>query len=238
LTSPLADIQDTLRKLANPKVATHAQRFFKTGVGEYGEGDCFLGIRTPQLRQVVKAHKHLSVETSLALLKSQFHEERLCAALLFVQLFAGANPEQRASIFHAYLDNTRYLNNWDIVDSSAHQVVGGFLLNQSKKKKLDALKPLALSNILWERRIAIIATYHFIRHNDFSTTLDLAKILLNDKEDLIHKAVGWMLREIGKRERASETDFLDRHYQTMPRTMLRYAIEKFPEKLRKHYLQK
>lgn len=233
MTNSLNDLKTELKKLANPDIAAHSSRFFKSGKGEYGEGDKFLGIRVPQTRSVVKKYKGLALADCLKLLQSKYHEERLCAVLLLVQMFTKADQTLQKQIYEAYLANTQFINNWDIVDSSAHQIVGAYL----EQRKRNILKTLAKSSSLWERRIAIIATLHFIRLKDFDDTLTISRILLKDKEDLIHKAVGWMLREVGNRNLKTETDFLDQHYQTMPRTMLRYAIEKFTEKQRKQYLQ-
>ena len=222
----------TLKELANPEIAEHSQRFFKTGKGEYGAGDKFLGIRVPVLRSQAKKFKHLSLQEVQRVLKSSFHEERLCALFMLVNKFAKADEAKQKTIYEMYLAHTKYVNNWDLVDSSAHQIVGGYLLERNRKP----LYRLVKSKSLWERRIAIIATYHFIKRDDFTDTLDLSERLLKDPEDLIHKAVGWMLREVGKRNLSLEKAFLKQHYQKMPRTMLRYAIEKFPEQQRKKYL--
>ncbi|MCP4042686.1 MAG: DNA alkylation repair protein, partial [Gammaproteobacteria bacterium] len=200
--------------------------------GEYGEGDRFLGIRVPIIRKQAKKYKEMVVEEIQKLLKSPFHEERLCALLLLVNRFARGDEMERIAIYQLYLYNTQYINNWDLVDSSAHHIVGAHLEEKDKKP----LHKLARSGALWERRIAIISTYHFIKLHQFDEALDISKQLLADKEDLIHKAVGWMLREIGKRDAGVEKDFLKPHYQAIPRTMLRYAIERFPERERKKYL--
>ncbi len=225
-------LSKTLRDLADPIIAEHSQRFFKTGKGEYGEGDRFLGIRVPIIRKQAKKYKEMVVEEIQKLLKSPFHEERLCALLLLVNRFARGDEMERIAIYQLYLYNTQYINNWDLVDSSAHHIVGAHLEEKDKKP----LHKLARSGALWERRIAIISTYHFIKLHQFDEALDISKQLLADKEDLIHKAVGWMLREIGKRDAGVEKDFLKPHYQAIPRTMLRYAIERFPERERKKYL--
>ena len=225
--------QKILRKLGNTTIAEYSKRFFKTGKGEYGEGDQFLGIRVPVLRKQAKAFRHLSLEETEQLLHSDFHEERLCALYILVQKFSDGNGEQQKEVFDLYLNNTAYINGWDLVDSSAHLIVGRYLLNSSKEQ----LYSLARSKSLWERRIAIISTFHFIRQHQFSDTINISKELLNESEDLIHKAVGWMLREVGNRDMAVEEQFLKPHYQTMPRTMLRYAIEKFPEEKRQRYLK-
>ncbi len=227
------EISKILRSIADPEIAEHSQRFFKTGKGEYGEGDRFLGIRVPVLRKEAKKYTITSLSEIQKLLHSSFHEERLCALFLLVQRFTKSNEEDRKRIYDLYLNNTTYINNWDLVDSSAYHIVGMYLAD----KKKQPLYELAKSDSLWERRIAILATFYFIKVNNFDDALEISKLLINDKEDLIHKAVGWMLREIGKRDIAVERTFLKEHYKEMPRTMLRYAIEKFPEKERKRYLQ-
>ncbi len=221
-----------LRDLADPATAEHSQRFFKTGKGEYGEGDRFLGIRVPVLRKQARAFRNLSLKDVQRLLSSSFHEERLCSLLVLVGKFDRADAVERKSIYKLYLNNTRHINNWDLVDSSAHHIVGVYLEDRSRRP----LHKLAGSTSLWERRIAIIATYHYIKHCDFADGLEISNRLLDDEEDLIHKAVGWMLREIGNRDPAVEKGFLKSRYKKMPRTMLRYAIEKFPERERKRYL--
>ena len=222
-----------LRKLADPAIAAHSQRFFKTGKGEYGEGDRFLGIRVPEIRKEVRKYQGASLIEVEKLLKSKYHEERLMALLLLVHKFKRGDLEHKAAIYHLYLDRTQYINNWDLVDCSAPAVVGGYLEDRNRR----ILRKLAGSPSLWERRIAIMATYQFIRHKDFDDTLALSEKLLTDEEDLIHKAVGWMLREVGNRDQKLEKAFLKRHYKNMPRTMLRYAIEKFPQATRKRYLE-
>ena len=226
-------IHNDLLQLANEQIAEHSQRFFKTGKGEYGEGDIFLGIRVPLLRKLVKKYRGISITEVRKLLHSKFHEERLLAVLMLVQLFKSGDESVQKQVYDLYLENTEFINNWDIVDISASNIVGAHLYEKDKAPLYD----LVQSKNLWERRIAIISTFYFIRQNEFDDTLKLAKILLNDKEDLIHKAVGWMLREVGKREIEFEEEFLQEHYKIMPRTMLRYAIEKFPETSRKMYLR-
>jgi 3-methyladenine DNA glycosylase AlkD len=226
------EISNLLRNLADPERAKHSARYFKTGKGEYGEGDRFLGIRVPDLRAQLKKCEAVSLENIQALLMSAFHEERLFALLLLVRKFAKGDEKEKAAIFNLYLNNIHRINNWDLVDSSASQIVGGYL--ESRDKPL--LYKLAKSASVWERRIAVISTFHFIRNNRFDDALKLAKLVRNDDADLIHKAVGWMLREIGKRNVAIEKAYLQVHYKKMPRTMLRYAIEKFPEQERKNYL--
>lgn len=227
------DVHTMLLRLGDTTTAAHSQRFFKTGPGEYGEGDQFLGIRVPILRAQVKQCRNLPLEEVLIVLKSAFHEERLLALLIMVDQFAKGNVENKTNIYESYLQHTAYINNWDLVDSSAPQIVGAYLEQRDKQP----LYTLAASTDLWERRIAIMATFHLIKKNDFDDALAISRLLRDDKEDLIHKAVGWMLREIGKRDMAVERAFLQEHYQQMPRTMLRYAIEKFPEEERKRYLQ-
>jgi 3-methyladenine DNA glycosylase AlkD len=227
------EISKLLRKLADPERAVHSARYFKTGPGEYGAGDRFLGIRVPELRAQVRRCEGVSLAEIETLLMSEFHEERLFALLLLVRQFARGDEKKQAAIFRLYLNNTPRINNWDLVDSSASQIVGAHLASRDRK----LLYKLARSASIWERRIAIIATFHFIRYDDFDDALRLAELLRDDEEDLIHKAVGWMLREIGKRNVAVEIGFLRTHYRSMPRTMLRYAIEKFPEQERKKYLR-
>ncbi len=227
------EIVDHLQSLANPEIAEHSQRFFKTARGEYGDGDKFLGIRVPIIRQSVKKYEATPLSVTKKLLQSEYHEIRLFALLLLVQQFSKGSPDEQERIYSVYLNKTRYINNWDLVDTSAHHIVGKYLENRDK----TILHKLSKSNSLWERRIAIISTFHFIRKNEFKETLQISKRLLNDQEDLIHKAVGWMLREVGKRNLAAETCFLESHYKTMPRTMLRYAIEKFSKEERQKYLK-
>ncbi|MEM9805661.1 MAG: DNA alkylation repair protein [Cyanobacteria bacterium P01_D01_bin.56] len=225
-------IRQDLKELADPTIAEHSQRFFKTGKGEYGEGDQFLGIRVPVLRAQVKRHQATPLDEIQQLLQSLFHEERLFALLLLVHQFKKGDDATKRAICQLYLNNTDHVNNWDLVDSSAPQIVGVYLETRDRQ----VLYQLVQSHSLWERRIAIMATFQFIRNHQFEDTLKLSEQLLDDKEDLIHKAVGWMLREIGKRDGAVERDFLTMHYQQVPRTMLRYAIEKFPKEERKAYL--
>ena len=228
----LSEIKSDIQKSANPAKAKILQGFFKTGIGEYGEGDIFLGITVPKSREIAVKHKNLSLNDIESLLKSKIHEERLIALLLLVHNYE-SNPEKREEIFNFYIKNTKYINNWDLVDLSSPGIVGNFLL----KKDKSLLYKLAKSNNLWEKRIAIVSTYYFIKNNEFSDTLKISEILLKDAHDLIHKAVGWMLREAGKRDLKVLEVFLKEHYNQMPRTMLRYSIEKFPESKRKAYLK-
>jgi len=222
-----------LMEMGDSDRASHSQRFFKTGPGEYGEGDVFLGIRVPPLRAFAKRYKDASREDALELLHSRYHEARLTALFLLVNLYNRGDDAQKEQIYQDYLRHIEYVNNWDLVDSSALQIVGHYLFDKDRSH----LKKLAQSDDLWERRVAIIATYYFIRQYEFQDTLEIAEILLHDNEDLIHKAVGWMLREVGNKSRTTEESFLQQHYLNMPRTMLRYAIEKFPEALRQTYLK-
>lgn len=229
----LRDVKKDLRKHANKKNAEIAQRFFKTGPGEYAEGDIFIGVRVPQVRLVSRKYRHLKIPVLRKLLRSKYHEERLAALIMMVDRFAREEREVRKEIYELYLANTRFINNWDLVDTSAPGIVGAWLYDKSRRP----LRQLAKSRDLWERRIAILATFWFIRQDELDDTLDIASMLLQDEHDLIHKAVGWMLRELGKRDQATEEAFLKKHYKTMPRTMLRYAIERFPEGKRQKYLK-
>lgn len=226
------EIEQTLKQIGSPEKALQFQRFFKTGPGEYGAGDVFLGINVPILRQLARKHKELALEETLKLLKSQFHELRTLAILILVLRYAKENLAGQKRIYNLYLGHTHFINNWDLVDISAPHIVGNFLATRDR----HPIYKLAESKSLWERRIAIMATFHFIRQSDFADTFNISKRLLNDKEDLIHKAVGWMLREVGKRNQTLLESFLKEHYLRMPRTMLRYAIERFPEMQRKRYL--
>ena len=227
------NIQKELKRLGNKEYAARLRKYFKTGKGEYGEGDRFLGIRVPVLRKLVKKYRKISIGEVSELLKSQFHEERLFSLLVLVDIFKTANNEDKKIIYTLYLSNTKFINNWDLVDASAGYIVGAYLLTRDKKP----IYMLARSKILWERRISIMSTLYFIKYNKFVDSLNIAEILLDDEEDLIHKAVGWMLREIGKRDFELVERFLGKYYKSMPRTMLRYAIEKFPEEKRKSYLK-
>lgn len=226
-------IKERLKQLANKEKAEVLQRFFKTGPGEYGEGDVFLGIKVPDLRKVAKDFQDISTEDVIVLLESAIHEERLLALLVLVRKYVKGNETAKKRIYRLYLKKTKFINSWDLVDGSAHHIVGDYLMDKNKAP----LYRLAKSEDLWERRIAILATFYFIKHGKYEETLKIARILLTDREDLIHKAVGWMLREIGKRDMIFEEMFLKQHYKKMPRTMLRYAIEKFPEPKRQQYLK-
>jgi 3-methyladenine DNA glycosylase AlkD len=222
-----------LKEMGNAEMAAHSQRFFKTGKGEYAEGDKFLGIRVPELRRFAKEYKEISIKDVLELLRSRLHEVRLLALFILVAKYSVKNNPDKEIIYNSYLWHTAFINNWDLVDCSAEHIVGAHIINGDK----SPIYRLADSKSLWERRIGIISTFHFIKRNHFSDTLAIAEILLKDNEDLIHKATGWMLREIGKRDLKIEESFLKKFYRRMPRTMLRYAIEKFPETERIAYLR-
>ena len=228
-------LQKALRSLANTQKASLLQRFFKTGKGDYAEGDIFLGLTVPQTRAIAKQFSHLSLQEILPILHSPMHEERLAALLILVHQFE-KHPERRKEIFDFYLNNRKFVNNWDLVDLSAHKIVGRFIFEDTKN--ISLLVKLSQSSNLWERRISIVATYYFIKNYHFDETLHIAELLLNDKHDLIHKAGGWMLREVGKRDVSILKSFLAKNHKTMPRTMLRYSIEKFPERERKTYIKR
>jgi len=223
----------SLKALANDEDARQGQRFFKTGPGEYGEGDLFLGIRMPAQRKQAQLFKDMTLSEIRQCLKSPFHEVRMTSLLILVLQFKRADSDHRTRIFKLYCASTRYINNWDLVDVTAPHIVGQYLLDQERA----LLYKFAESNDLWKKRIAIISTFSFIRQNQFKDTLAISQLLMKDSHDLIHKAVGWMLREVGNRDRRAEETFLKEHYANMPRTMLRYAIEKFPENRRQQYLQ-
>ena len=221
-----------LETLANKEQAENLQRFFKTGKGEYGDGDIFLGISVPMQRKIAKRYLNLSLSKIQELLKSEIHEHRFIALLILIEKYAKGNERDKENIFGFYLKNTKYINNWDLVDISSHKIIGDFL----KEKDRKILYALANSKNLWEKRISIISTFSFIKDKDFGDALALSEILMNDSHDLIHKAVGWVLREIGNKDLEVEENFLKFHYKKMPRMMLRYAIEKFEEGKRKKYL--
>lgn len=223
-----------LKSHADPERAKGAARYFKTGKGEYGEGDKFLGLTVPLQRTIARQYDALSLIDIQKLLLSPLHELRLTGLFVLNERYSKAGNSEKKEIVKFYLGNTKNINNWDLVDSSASYILGDYLLDKPKK----ILLRLAKSKSVWERRIAVISSAAFIKNNDFDTTLSLSKILLNDKHDLIHKAVGWMLREIGNRNMNVLEKFLDQYCAQMPRTMLRYAIEKLPEGKRKRYLKK
>lgn len=228
----VARIRSKLRRLGNARDARILSRFFKTGPGEYGAGDVFWGIRVPALRQMVREVGDVERGDLLTLLRDPVHEVRLFALLVMVGQYERGTASERAAIYRAYLAHARWINNWDLVDLSAPNIVGAHLLTRSRA----GLDRLAKSPLLWRRRIAIVATYALIRRGEFADTFRIAERLLSDPEPLIHKATGWMLREVGKRDVAALRAFLDAHGLRMPRTALRYAIERFPETTRKAYL--
>lgn len=227
-----------LRLLGKPERARISQGFFKTGKGEYGEGDIFLGVTMPEIRRLVRTFRDLPSPEVERLATSSIHEERMLGLLILVAQFQSSkDPKIRTHLFRQYLTLAKhgFINNWDLVDVTAHHIVGASLADKSH----DLLEKMARSSSLWERRIAMISTFYFIQRGQSKTALSLAKILLQDKHDLMHKAVGWMLREVGKRCSVKELEaFLNEHAKIMPRTMLRYAIEHFPETRRKAYLKK
>jgi 3-methyladenine DNA glycosylase AlkD len=226
-------IKSTVARHGSKNKARILQSFFKTGPGEYAEGDVFLGIQVPVLRMLAKKFRSIRLSTAVRLLRSAIHEERFLALIILMDKYRTGSSCDRREIYRIYLNNTRHINNWDLVDVSAKWIVGGCLYEKDKKPLYD----LAKSESLWERRIAVLATFYFIGRNRYEDSLKIARILLRDEHDLIHKAVGWMLREIGKRDLAAEEAFLKRHHKAMPRTMLRYAIEKFPKSKRIAYMR-
>lgn len=229
------EIINQLKNAGDHDIAQHAVRFFKTADGEYGAGDKFLGLRVPFLRKTIKQYKQATLKDALILLKNDYHEIRLFAVLLMVALFEQAKNDvnRQKKIVDAYLTHTQYINNWDLVDSSAHKILGKYLLD----KEREILHQLSQSTCLWEKRISMMATYSLIKQGQFEDTFIIAKTLLNDPHDLIHKIVGWMLREVGNQNKVAEQTFLKCYYRAMPRTMLRYAIEKFPKEERQQYLK-
>ncbi len=226
-------IKKELKKLEDPAQAEMMKRFFKTGQGQYGEKDIFCGIKVPVLRRLAKQYNNVSLSDIREFLSSPVHEYRFFALILLVNMFVSFVYSDRKKIYNFYMKNRNYINNWDLVDMSAPKIPGQWLIDNDRA----VLYKLARSEILWDRRIAIVSTSFFIQNNQYDDTINIASILLNDNENLIHKAVGWMLREVGKRDIKTEEKFLKQNYDVMPRTMLRYAIEKFPEHLRKYYLK-
>lgn len=226
----LEQIKKDFQKLSNKEKAKNYAKFFKTGKGEYGEGDIFLGIIVPEQRKLAKKYFNLELNDIQELISSNIHEHRLTSLMILNNKYK--KSKDKKEIVDFYLKNTKNINNWDLVDLSAPNILGNYFLDKNK----SYLYKLAKSNNLWERRIAVLSTFGFIKENKFEDSLKIAEILLNDKHDLIHKAVGWMLREIGKRNQNIEEQFLKKYYKTMPRTMLRYAIEKFDEEKRLYYL--
>lgn len=208
--------------------------FFKTKEGQYGEHDKFIGVTVPNLRKIAKTYYNLSKDDLGGLIKSRFNEERLLALVILINQYQKASDNDKKFFYEFYIDNIKYVNNWNLVDASAHYIIGAYLWDKDK----EYLFKLAKSENLWERRIAMVATWYFIRKNELNLTFKIAQLLLNDKHDLIHKAVGWMLREAGKKDEKQLIDFLNQHISQMPRTTLRYAIERFPKETRRHYILK
>lgn len=227
------DIVRMLQRLADPTRARVCASFFKTGTGEYGEGDIFIGVTVPEIRKLARSFSELSEGDITALLKSAVHEERLCALLILVDQYERGDEKTRARVYAFYLNHADRINNWDLVDVSVYKILGAHLRSRSRKP----LYKLARSRSLWERRMAIVATYAFIREKDLDDTFALAELLLGDSHDLIHKAVGWMLREAGKRDEARLVCFLSTHAPHMPRTLLRYAIERLAPDVRQRFLK-
>lgn len=236
MTILVKKMQSALRAAANPEDAVFLQRFFKTGPGQYGEGDRFLGVRVPATRKIVKQFPDATLHDAVQLLKSEWHEERLLGLLTMVRNYQKGDTRARKAVYDAYLAHTAHINNWDLVDASAEHVVGPQLHGTVGAKRL--LMKLVKSDLLWERRIAMLSAFHFIKQQDFTLALEIADQLLHDDADLIHKAVGWMLREIGNRDQHVLEEFLRERATAMPRTMLRYAIERLPEARRRHYMRK
>tara|TARA_Y100000310_G_scaffold333832_1_gene412202 strand:- start:2115 stop:2813 length:699 start_codon:yes stop_codon:yes gene_type:complete len=230
----LNKLKKQAQNLATSERAASNKWFFKTGKGQYGEGDEFIGLTMPDIRKVAKTYLHLNIKDIEQLLHSPIHEYRMIALVIWVYQFEKTDEKTKENIYKTYLNNTKWINNWDLVDVTTPNIVGNYLLDKDRK----ILYKLAKSKNLWEKRIAILATFAFIKNNQFKDTLNIAEILLNDNHDLIHKAVGWMLRELGKKDQSVEERFLKKHYKNMPRTMLRYSIERFDEDKRRFYMKK
>lgn len=235
MSSIIKNIQNSLRQYASPKRKVNVERFFKTGKSQYGEGDQFIGVSSPDVRKVARQYKDISLDEIESLLHSPIHEDRLCALIILVNQNNKANPEAQKAIVKLYIVNLHYINNWDLVDLSAHYILGKAIYDGIQFK--DILDTLAHSPILWERRVAIISTFYFIRKGNIDDTLRLSKILLSDKEDLMHKAVGWALREAWKKDAYRVEAFLQENYPYIPRTTLRYTIERIEENKRKRFLK-
>ena len=224
-----ADVKEELAQFASDEKAQASLRYFKTGPGEYGQGDVFIGLKMGEQRKIAKKHRELVFDEIQKLLDSPIHEHRMTGLLILLYRY---KQNRRKEIVDFYLDNTQAINNWDLVDVTAPGILGDWLLDKDRKILYD----FAVSDDLWKKRIAIVATHACIRNGEFKDTLRIAELLLGDDHDLIHKAVGWMLREIGKKDQNALETFLKEHVSNMPRTTLRYAIERFEEKKRKHYL--
>ena len=230
----LSKLKYELKQIANPEKATILQKFFKTGKGEYGEGDIFLGVTVLEQRKIAKRYVDLDLKDIKELLSNKVHEYRLTGFLILIYKFEKADEKEKKGIVDFYLKNIKSANNWDLIDCVADKILGSYLINKDK----EILYELAKTDNLWKKRIAIISTFEFIKNDQFEDTLKISEILLNDEHDLIHKAVGWMLREVGKRDIEIEEAFLKKYYKTMPRTMLRYAIEKFDGKKKEFYMNR
>lgn len=228
------DILDEIIAHGNKEDAAHLSRFFKSGKGEYGEGDIFLGIKVPVVRSVAKKYyQEITLDDIQILIKNPYHEVRLMALMLMV--FVYEKTEQKQEIFDLYMKNLEYINNWDLVDLSCHKIVGHFL---HTNKISEPIHKLANTEHLWSNRIAVVSQYYFIKQGDFTHILALSEKFLTHKHDLMHKAVGWMLREMGKMDEKPLYDFLDKHHKSMPRTMLRYSLEKLPKDKKEHYMKR
>jgi 3-methyladenine DNA glycosylase AlkD len=227
----LASVRRELREQASTGRAKLSAKYFQTAPGQYGEGDAFLGVPVPAIRRIAKAHKTLPLDATLDLLRSPWHEERQLALIMMVEAYSRADTETQQRLFDAYLAHTQYINNWDLVDCSSPHIVGA----HTPPQRTARLTALARSSNVWERRIAMLATQHYIRHDIFGPTLRIARLLKCDQHLMIQKAVGWMLREVGDRDRDAELEFLNANWREMPRTAVRYAIEKFPTSLRRTF---
>ncbi len=232
----LTQLKQELRAVSDKRYVENLTRFFKTGLGEYGEGDIFIGIRMPDLRRICKKYRNSSVPDIGKLMDEKYHEFRIAGVVLMADKFKRGDGALRTEIKNLYEEKMDRVNNWDLVDLSAHKIYGEWF-RVNDKNPMPTLRQLAKSKNMWRRRIAVVSTFAYLPHGQFSHALEIAGMLLNDNHDLIHKAVGWALREVGKRDLPSEERFLLKHYKTMPRTMLRYAIEKFPEVKRQKYLR-
>jgi len=227
-------VKKELKKIADKDKALQLSGFFKTGKGQYGEGDIFIGIKVPDQRKIAKLYPGLDLSEISKLLDDPVHECRLTALLILIEKYLKSDEKDKRKIVEFYLSKTHKINNWDLVDLSSHKIIGNYYFNRDR----DILYQLVRSSNFWEQRIAVVSTYYFIKKNDFKEILAFSEILLDHKHDLIHKATGWMLREAGKMDVSVLINFLDKHHKVMPRTMLRYAIEKLDEPLRKKYMTK
>ncbi len=234
----ITKLKEELRKQATPEQAKILQRFFKTGKGEYGEGDVFLGIKVPIQRKIAKNYLGISLRELQELLDTNIHEYRLTALVILINKYNNSTEKEKKEVYEFYIQNLENINNWDLVDISCPNIVGNYLYFQPIISVKKILQQLAISKNLWKRRVAIISTLFFIKQGRFGETLGISQMLLKDEHDLIHKAVGWMLREVGKKNQEVEERFLNKYYKQMPRTMLRYSIERFSEEKRKYYMKK